>query len=72
MVTKFKNHLAKTNLAKNTVMHIFGTQPVYARGVPLAVLPAGARQHRRGLQPVSYTHLDVYKRQGPSGRAHTK
>ena len=35
--------------------HIFGTQPVYARGVPLAVLPAGARQHRRGFNGVLIT-----------------
>lgn len=33
MVTKFKNHLAKTNLAKNTVTSYVWTVPVFPQSL---------------------------------------
>ena len=52
----------------------FGTRPTTKKSIRLVMtnLPAGSRQRRgaeyserdiQALEPVSYTHLDVYKRQ---------
>ena len=65
------NAAAKANLAQH--FHIIGcalAQPLRLEQLSILIKPAAARLHL----PVSYTHLDVYKRQirafAPSGRCH--
>ena len=71
MVTKFKNQLAKSNLAKNTVSSYVWTVQYFLNHYG-EVNKKNLLAYKGDLvenvkpqtvNPVSYTHLDVYKRQ---------
>ena len=70
---------AQQSLESHYVMHTFGRSPVeFVEGQFLSALvllvlfrPEGSVRASKtgivlGFIPVSYTHLDVYKRQGPA------
>ena len=40
----------------------------YLNGKKIAIIGYGSQGHAHALNPVSYTHLDVYKRQAPDSR----
>ena len=52
----------------STLRHRHGRGQAAARGAPLG---HGHQAGRRGRGPVSYTHLDVYKRQGQEALAYS-